>query len=60
MKQKKKFTAPLVLQTVEVLLEGDLMVVGASNISDVVGTGHERENYEMSSSNGYTVDSWLD
>lgn len=53
------YCPPRVLQTVRVMLEVDLLG-GASNVSDIVGTGHERETYEMSSSNGYTVDSWLD
>lgn len=54
MKQKKKFAAPLVLQTVEILLEEDLLA--ASNL-DV-----DTASQQVHKVNGGTdyVDSWTD
>ena len=49
MRNKKTFTSPRVLQTVEVLLESDFLQ-GPSSLSSVYTTGQEKENADITGS----------
>lgn len=57
MKRKKQFVSPRVLNQVEVCLEGDLLVVGASMEydADVITTGIENVDIDTNDTSTYEV-----
>lgn len=49
MRNKKTFTAPRVLQTLDVILEEDFLQ-GESSLSKVIATGQEKQDADISGS----------